>query len=69
MKQNQTNSSITFTGLLLLTFIILKLTHVINWSWLWVLAPAWMPLGLVISIMIIILIIKNVIKRRKTNVW
>jgi len=24
----------------------LKLTHVINWKWIWVTAPAWIPLTL-----------------------
>jgi hypothetical protein len=28
-------------GLLGMAFIILKLTGVITWSWLWVLAPFW----------------------------
>lgn len=27
-------------GLVTVTFIALKLTHVISWSWLWVLSPA-----------------------------
>ena len=30
-----------FLGLLTLLFIALKLTGVIAWSWLWVLAPLW----------------------------
>lgn len=29
-------------GLLLVLFIALKLTHVIAWSWWWVLAPLWL---------------------------
>lgn len=36
--------------LLLLLFIALKLTHVIAWSWLWVLAPFWIPAGVVLVI-------------------
>ena len=28
-------------GLLLVVFIVLKLTGVIAWSWLWVLSPLW----------------------------
>lgn len=28
-------------GLLLVTFIVLKLLGKIDWSWWWVLAPAW----------------------------
>ncbi len=32
--------------LLLIIFIILKLTHVIDWSWLWVLSPLWIAASL-----------------------
>ena len=28
-------------GLLTIVFITLKLTHVIDWSWIWVLSPLW----------------------------
>lgn len=28
-------------GLLFPTFLVLKLTHVIDWSWWWVTAPLW----------------------------
>lgn len=37
----QTAGGISFIGGLTLLFIGLKLTGVINWSWWWVLAPAW----------------------------
>lgn len=45
--------SIQFPGfftLLALLFIGLKLTGVIAWSWVWVLAPIWIPLALVLVI-------------------
>lgn len=46
------NSSggVGFLGLLTIVFIVLKLTEVIAWSWLWVLAPLWFPtaIGLVV---------------------
>lgn len=38
---------IGFGNLLVLLFITLKLTGVISWNWLWVLAPLWMPFALV----------------------
>lgn len=38
-----------FVGLLTITFIILKLTHVVGWSWWLVLAPLWISVGLVIA--------------------
>lgn len=31
------------TTLLTVAFVVLKLTHVIAWSWWWVLAPLWLP--------------------------
>lgn len=33
-----------FGDFLLLVFIVLKLTHVINWSWVWVLCPLWISI-------------------------
>ena len=35
-----------FGGLLTILFICLKLCDVIDWSWLWVLSPLWIPLAL-----------------------
>ncbi len=49
--------TISFTGALAITFIILKLTGVIAWSWLWVLAPIWIPLALAIVVWAVILIV------------
>ena len=57
-----TSFSIGFTGLLTIVFIVLKLCGVINWSWLWVLSPAWISSALclvVIVIMLIIFIVNN----------
>lgn len=34
------------TTALQLLFIALKLTHVINWSWWWVLSPLWITASL-----------------------
>jgi hypothetical protein len=39
---------LTFTDGLGLLFIGLKLTHIIDWSWVWVLSPAWIMLLLAI---------------------
>lgn len=47
------NINIGFTGLLAVLFIGLKLTNVINWSWLWVLSPLWIPIVIVITLFII----------------
>ena len=54
---NNTSIKIEFTGLLTILFIGLKLIGVINWSWLWVLSPIWIPLIVVLLIIIIALIL------------
>ncbi len=47
------SGGIGFTGLLAIVFIILKLTGKIAWSWIWVLAPLWMPPCLVVGVVLI----------------
>lgn len=42
--ESSKSNGITFCGLLAVAFIVLKLTGVISWSWLWVLGPLWVPL-------------------------
>lgn len=40
-------SEIAITGLLQVIFFMLKLHNVINWTWLVVLIPLWINLGLI----------------------
>jgi len=47
------SSGIGFTGLLAVAFIVLKLTGTITWSWLWVLAPLWIPVALFVFILVV----------------
>ena len=42
---------IGFGSLLALLFIALKLTGTIHWSWLWVLAPFWVPWAIVLVVL------------------
>lgn len=41
MNNKQASGGISFTGLLTIVFIILKLCGIIAWSWWWVLSPLW----------------------------
>lgn len=52
-------AGIGFTGLLTLVFIVLKLTHVINWSWVWVLSPIWITTGIVLFIILALILLKT----------
>ena len=47
------NSGIGFSGLLAIVFITLKLTGYIDWSWVWVLAPLWIPVVIIFVILLI----------------
>lgn len=57
-KESNTNRNhgIGFLGLLAIVFIVLKLTKVIAWRWLWVLLPLWGPFGLMLLLLFIWLI-------------
>lgn len=57
-KFNIGGGSMGFCGLLAIVFITLKLLKIITWSWVWVLAPIWIPLiiGLLIFIIAVILL-------------
>lgn len=53
----------TILETLMATFIILKLTDVIDWSWFWVTSPFLIPF----SLALIMLIIEGVIRMRKNK--
>lgn len=55
-SSNSGGVSIGFTGLLTIVFIVLKLIGVIDWNWLWVLAPIWIDLAVIVVCVIIILL-------------
>ncbi len=58
MNNNSSSGGVGVTGLLLVAFIVLKLTHVIDWSWLWVLSPMWITLLLALVI-IVVTVLRN----------
>lgn len=65
-SSSSSNSSggIGFGGLLTIAFIVLKLTHVINWSWLWVLSPLWIGFAFWLVFVVLILGVVAVVARR-----
>lgn len=52
-----------FGTLLGLLFIGLKLGKVIDWAWIWVLAPIWISWGITLIILIITLLIIALVNR------
>lgn len=60
MNDNNKSSGSTgviFWTLLAVAFIVLKVTHLIDWPWVWVLAPIWIPVGIVLAAIVIVLIV------------
>lgn len=52
-------------GLLGIAFVVLKLTGVIGWPWVWVLAPFWIPLAMwlgTVLVFVVILLVAEVLK-------
>lgn len=47
------SNGIGLSGLLGVLFVGLKLTGYINWPWVWVLSPFWIPLVIVLALVLI----------------
>jgi hypothetical protein len=59
-NDNSRNGGIGFFGVLTVLFIALKLTGFIQWSWLWVLSPIWLPtvIGIIVLIIFVVFLRK-----------
>ena len=69
MSNNKTTatastSGIGFSGLLTIAFIILKLCHVISWSWWWVLSPLWISVGIALFIILVMIVVLTIAASR-----
>ena len=56
-NSKSTGGGVGFCGLLAVAFIVLKLCKVIDWSWGWVFAPIWIPIGSIMAGTLICLVI------------
>jgi hypothetical protein len=52
-KSSGSSGGIGFAGALTLLFVGLKLGHIIDWSWWWVVSPLWITAGLVVAILVL----------------
>ena len=58
MMSNGKSGGIGFIGALQIVFIVLKLLHKLDWTWIWVLSPAWIWGILYVVAVTIVTIIK-----------
>ncbi len=69
MSNNNSSSSsggIGFVGLLTICFIVLKLCHVIEWSWWWVWSPVLIAASIVAAILFVLGVVALFVLGRKT---
>lgn len=64
MDQRVKRSGMGTLSVLTLIFIVLKLTGLIDWSWVWVLSPVWIP-GLFFAVVFAIILIGGKLKKGK----
>ena len=62
-KSSSASGGIGFAGLLTIAFIVLKLTGVISWSWLWVLSPIWISVLIAFLVIAIVLIVAIIARK------
>lgn len=66
-ESKSTSGGIGFFGLLAIAFIVLKLCKQIDWPWMWVLSPLWVPIILIIVGVLIWLPFKIREEKNKRN--
>ena len=70
MKNNNSSSGgIGFLGVLTIVFVVLKLTHVINWSWWLVLSPSLLSVAIIIVYAIVVVAINSKTKKVMKTIW
>lgn len=62
-KSNNVSGGMGVTGALGVAFVVLKLLDIIEWSWLWVLSPFWLPLVLGVVMLVISIILEYIAGR------
>lgn len=58
-EKNSSNSGYSLTTLLFVVFLVLKLTHNVDWSWWWVTSPLWIGYAIIFIIFIIVATISS----------
>ena len=77
MKEKQQTKTVvkglSFGGALTIAFIVLKILKIINWSWIWVLAPLWIELAASLIIIVIFFAIVHFIQKKEekeyNDIW
>jgi membrane protein YdbS with pleckstrin-like domain len=60
---------VTLGTVLLVVFVVLKLTGNVDWSWWWVLSPLWIGWGLVALVLAPLWVAIWIDRRRRRRFW
>lgn len=60
-KEKHSLIGLSFTQILILIFIVLKLTNCITWGWLWVLSPLWIPVAFILGLFVVAFVVVSVV--------
>jgi Flp pilus assembly protein TadB len=64
-KRKKRSKGIGLCGSLVTLFIILKITNIISWSWLWVFSPIWITLIICVVVFGSILVVGRMKKGKR----
>ena len=62
-RAKESDAGIGIGGVLQIVFIVLKLCGLIDWSWIWVLSPTWISIGLLFFAMLVIVIVRWILDK------
>ena len=60
-KEKHSLIGLSFTQILIIIFIVLKLTNCITWGWLWVLSPLWIPVAFILGLFVVVFVVVFVV--------
>lgn len=56
-----TSGGVSLATVLVAIFVVLKLTHVIDWSWWWIFSPWWIGIAIFVAILAVIGLVAGVV--------
>ena len=68
MEKKNTQQGISIYSVLFIVFLVLKLTNLIDWKWIWVLSPLWIWAALYLVGLIVVAILRREPKYRSPKV-
>ena len=55
---NGETGGMSLIAVLLVIFVVLKLTNNIDWGWAWVLSPLWIPICVAIAVVLLVTVVR-----------